>query len=52
MIQRTMYGPSRRCSASGSEEDLELDFSYTLPGRGRFRVNMYKQKDAVGGVPG
>jgi twitching motility protein PilT len=30
------------------EERLELDFSYALPGRARFRVNMYKQRESVG----
>ena len=48
MIQRTMYGAITQVQRERFEEDLELDFSYTLPGRGRFRVNMYKQKDAVG----
>ena len=46
MIQRTAYGPSRRCSAAVPKRP-ELDLSHTLPGRGRFRVNMYKQKDAI-----
>src|SRR5919106_232481 len=30
------------------EQDLELDVSYALPGRGRFRVNVYFQRDALG----
>jgi twitching motility protein PilT len=30
------------------EENLELDFAYALPGRARFRVNLYKQRDDVG----
>src|ERR671915_110040 len=30
------------------EQDLELDISYSLPGKGRFRVNMYFQRDALG----
>ena len=32
------------------EDDLELDTSYALPGRGRFRVNVFLQRDAVGCV--
>ena len=48
MIQRTMYGAITQTQRERFEEELELDFSYTLPDRGRFRVNMYKQKDAVG----
>jgi twitching motility protein PilT len=30
------------------EEDLELDLSYSLPGKARFRVNVYFQRDAMG----
>ncbi len=30
------------------EQDLELDMSYSLPGRARFRVNVYQQRDAIG----
>jgi twitching motility protein PilT len=32
------------------EQDLELDMSYSLPGRARFRVNVFMQRDAVGAV--
>jgi twitching motility protein PilT len=32
------------------EQELELDMSYSLPGRARFRVNVYQQRDAVGAV--
>ena len=32
------------------EQELELDMSYSLPGRSRFRVNVYMQRDAVGAV--
>jgi twitching motility protein PilT len=30
------------------EEKLELDFAYSLPGKARFRVNVYRQRDALG----
>ena len=30
------------------EQELELDMSYSLPGRARFRVNVFLQRDAVG----
>jgi twitching motility protein PilT len=30
------------------EQDLELDMSYSLPGKARFRVNVYFQRDAIG----
>ena len=32
------------------EQELELDMSYSLPGRARFRVNVFMQRDAVGAV--
>src|SRR5207344_1656528 len=30
------------------EQELELDMSYSLPGKARFRVNVYMQRDSVG----
>src|SRR3954454_17150001 len=30
------------------EQELELDMSYSLPGRARFRVNVYYQRDSMG----
>ena len=30
------------------EQDLELDMSYSLPGKARFRVNLYFQRDSIG----
>ncbi|MBI3648778.1 MAG: type IV pilus twitching motility protein PilT [Actinobacteria bacterium] len=30
------------------EQELELDMSYSLPGKARFRVNVYFQRDSVG----
>src|SRR6187397_247596 len=32
------------------EQELELDMSYSLVGKARFRVNVYLQRDAVGAV--
>ena len=32
------------------ETELELDTSYSLPGKGRFRINVFLQRDAVGAV--
>jgi len=32
------------------EQELELDMSYSLPGRARFRVNVFMQRDAIGAV--
>ncbi len=30
------------------EQELELDTAYSLPGRARFRVNVYQQRDSIG----
>ena len=30
------------------EENLELDFAYSVPGKARFRVNIYRQRDSLG----
>jgi twitching motility protein PilT len=32
------------------EQELELDMSYSLPGKSRFRVNVYFQRDSIGGA--
>ena len=48
MVQRVMYAALTQGQRETFEENLELDFSYTLPGRGRFRVNLYKQREALG----
>ncbi|MCW2614546.1 MAG: twitching motility protein [Frankiales bacterium] len=47
-IQKTMYAIMSQKQREKFEEELELDFAYSLPGKARFRVNMYKQRDAIG----
>ncbi|MDP9239991.1 MAG: type IV pilus twitching motility protein PilT [Actinomycetota bacterium] len=48
LIQRMLYATITQKQRERFEEFLELDFSYTVPGRARFRVNMYRQRDALG----
>ena len=48
LIQKTLYAILSQKQRERFEENLELDFAYSLPGRARFRVNLYKQRDAVG----
>lgn len=48
MIQRVMYAAITQTQRETFEKNLELDFSYSLPGRGRFRVNLYRQRDSLG----
>ena len=48
VIQRIMYAAITQKQRERFEEVLELDFAYSVPGRARFRVNMYRQRDAIG----
>ncbi|MCW2665064.1 MAG: twitching motility protein, partial [Frankiales bacterium] len=48
MIQQTLYAILTQKQRERFEETLELDFAYSLPGRARFRVNVYRQRDALG----
>jgi twitching motility protein PilT len=48
VIQRVMYAALTQKQREKFEENLELDFAYSVPGRARFRVNIYRQRDAVG----
>ncbi len=48
VLQRVLYAALTQTQREKFEEDLELDFAYQLPGRARFRVNIYKQRDAIG----
>jgi twitching motility protein PilT len=48
VIQRMMYAILTQRQREHFEEHLELDFAYALPGRARFRVNLYRQRDALG----
>lgn len=47
-LQRIIYAILTQQQREIFEEKLELDFSYSLPGRARFRVNIYYQREAVG----
>lgn len=45
--QRMLYDIISDENINKFETTLELDFSYSLPRRARFRVNMYREKGAV-----
>ena len=47
-IQRVVYAILTQKQRERFETDLELDFAYALPGRARFRVNVYRQRESVG----
>ena len=46
-IQRMLYAVLTQDQRERFEEALELDFAYSLPGRARFRVNLYRQRGSV-----
>ncbi len=48
LIQKTLYAVLTQRQREKFEQNLELDFAYSIPGRARFRVNLYRQRDAVG----
>ncbi|MDQ1538844.1 MAG: twitching motility protein PilT, partial [Actinomycetota bacterium] len=48
VIQRMLYAVLTQRQREKFEENLELDFSYAVPGHARFRVNVYQQRDALG----
>jgi twitching motility protein PilT len=49
-IRQMVYAIITQKQREKFEDELELDTSYSLPGRGRFRVNVFLQRDSVGCV--
>ena len=49
-IQEMVYAILTQRQREVFEDKLELDISYSLPGKARFRVNVYQQRDALGCV--
>ncbi len=47
-IQGMIYAILPQKMRERLEQDLELDMSYALPGKARFRVNVYYQRDSLG----
>ncbi len=47
-IQGMIYAILPQKMRERLEQELELDMSYSLPGRARFRVNVYYQRDSLG----
>ncbi len=48
VLQRIIYAMLSQKQRERFETDLELDFAYSVPGRARFRVNVYRQREALG----
>ena len=49
-LQEMVYSILTQRQREIFEDKLELDVSYSLPGKARFRVNVYQQRDAIGAV--
>jgi twitching motility protein PilT len=49
-LQELVYAILTQKQREMFEERLELDVSYSLPGKARFRVNVFQQRDALGAV--
>ena len=49
-IREMVYAVLSQKQRDTFESELELDTSYTIPGKGRFRVNVLLQRDSVGAV--
>jgi len=50
MTRRLMYAMMDEKKQRTYEERKDLDFSFSLSGHGRFRVNVFQQRGSVGGV--
>ncbi len=47
-LRRMIYAILTQKQRERLEQDLELDASYSLPGKARFRVNVYFQRESIG----
>ena len=49
-LQELIYSMLTQKQREIFEERLELDISYQLPGKARYRVNVFQQRDSIGSV--
>jgi twitching motility protein PilT len=49
-LRKALYAILTQKQREKFENELELDLSYTIPGRARFRVNVFQQRDVIGSV--
>jgi twitching motility protein PilT len=50
VIRRMVYGILTQKQRERFESELELDMSHAVPDKGRFRVNVFIQRDSMGAV--
>lgn len=49
-LRKMIYGILTQRQREEFENELELDVSYSVPGKARFRVNVFQQRDSIGAV--
>ncbi|PWJ47992.1 twitching motility protein PilT [Quadrisphaera granulorum] len=49
-LKRSLFAVLTLKQRQRFEEEMELDFALPVPGYGRFRVNLYRQRESVGAV--
>jgi twitching motility protein PilT len=49
-LQEMLYGIMTERQRKVFEEELELDFAYSVPTKARFRVNVYQQRGSIAAV--
>ncbi|MFA9445659.1 PilT/PilU family type 4a pilus ATPase [Egicoccus sp. AB-alg6-2] len=49
-LQKLLYSIMTQKQREQFENELELDMSYAIPGKSRFRVNVFMQRDSIGAV--
>ncbi len=49
-LQKILYAIMTQRHREQFENELELDFSYSIPGTARFRVNVFQQRESIGAV--
>ncbi len=47
-LQRVLFAALTQKQREKFEAELELDISYSVPGKARFRVNLYRQRESIG----
>ena len=50
MIERLVFGILNERKIEAFTKELELDTSYSIPGKSRFRMNVFRQRGAIGAV--
>jgi twitching motility protein PilT len=49
-LQKMLYAIMTQKQREQFENELELDMSYSIPNKARFRVNVFQQRDSLGAV--